>query len=348
MKRFLSIFLAVSILLLSGCNGNKKTKYQAYYFDFFDTETTVIGYEKSQEDFDNVNVAIKMMLEEYQMLFDIYNCYDNVNNLATVNQVENGQHNVVTVDKEIVNMLLFAKKMYADTDGVVNVAMGSVLKIWHNYRNDGLRDPVNAKLPPMEKLEEAEKHTNIEDVIIDEENCTVYLADPEMRLDVGAVAKGYAVERIAQRLEENGVTGYLLNVGGNVRTIGMADENKWKVGIENPDTENEEKPIIEVLEFAGESLVTSGSYQRFYVVNGENFHHIIDPETLMPGTKYKSVSVITDDSGLGDALSTALFLMDYEDGKKLVENMENVEVMWVMSDGEQLYSDGFQNFTFKQ
>lgn len=347
MKKLLSIFLAVSILLLSGCNGTKKTKYQAYYFDFFDTQTTIIGYEKSQDDFNVVSECIKLMLKEYHMLFDIYNCYDNINNLATINQLENGQHKMVTVDKEIIDMLLFAKKMYADTDGVVNVAMGSVLKIWHNYRNDGMDNPVNAKLPPMDRLEEANKHTNIDDVIIDEEKNTVYLADPEMTLDVGAIAKGYAVERIAQRLEENGVTGYLLNVGGNVCTIGMADENKWKVGIENPDTENEEKPFIETLELAGESVVTSGSYQRFYVVNGENYHHIIDPETLMPGTKYQSVSVITDNSGLGDALSTALFLMDYEDGKSIVEGLENVEAMWVMPDGQQQYSDGFKAYTFE-
>ena len=347
MKKLLSVFLVVSILLLSGCDSNKKTKYTAYYFDFFDTETTVIGYEKSQEDFDIVNEGIKMMMREYHMLFDIYNCYDNVNNLATINQVENGQHNVVTVDKEIIDMLLFAKEMYVKTDGAVNVAMGSVLKIWHNYRNDGLDDPVNAQLPPMDKLEEASKHTNLEDLIIDEENNTVYLADPDMKLDVGAIAKGYAVERIAQRLEEKGVTGYLLNVGGNIRTIGMANGSEWKVGIENPDTKNKEKPIIEVLEIAGKSVVTSGSYQRFYVVNGKNYHHIIDPETLMPGKKYKSVSVLTNDSGLGDALSTALFLMDYEEGKSLVENMENVEAMWVMPDGEQLYSDGFEDYTFE-
>ena len=347
MKKFLSVFLAVGILLLSGCQSNQKTKYTAYYFDLFDTATTIIGYEKSQDKFNTVSEGIKMMLKEYHILFDIYNCYENINNLAVINQVENGQHNVVTVDKEIINMLLFAKEMYIKTDGAVNIAMGSVLKIWHNYRNDGLRDPANAKLPPMDKLIEANEHTNIEDLIIDEENNTVYLADPEMTLDVGAIAKGYAVQRIAERLEENGVTGYILNVGGNVCTIGMADNDKWKVGIENPDTENEEKPFIEYLRLSGESVVTSGAYQRFYVVNGENYHHIIDSETLMPGTKYQSVSVITKDSGLGDALSTALFIMDFEDGKRLVEGMENVEAMWVMPDGQQQYSDGFDAYTFE-
>ena len=94
------------------------------------------------------------------------------------------------------------------------------------------------------------------------------------------------------------------------------------------------------------SLVTSGSYQRFYKVDGKNYHHIIDPDTLYPGEKYMSVSVLTENSGLGDALSTSLFLMDYEEGKKLIESLENVEAMWVMPDGEQKYSEGFKNYTF--
>ena len=105
-------------------------------------------------------------------------------------------------------------------------------------------------------------------------------------------------------------------------------------------------PYIEYIKVAGESIVTSGSYQRFYIVNGENYHHIIDPETLMPGVNFKSVSVITNDSGLGDAFSTALFLMSYEEGKTLIEKTGNIEAMWVMPDGEQRYSSGFNDYTF--
>lgn len=353
MKRFLSVFLVVVIIAIQmisfcGCdNETQLNKYKAYYFDYFDTATTIIGYANTQEEFDKICEDIKSQLNKYHRLFTIYNRYEGLNNLVTINDVDNGKHNVVTVDREIVDMLTFAKEMYQKTNGTVNIAMGSVLKIWHNYRNAGLDDPANAELPPMEKLKEASEHTNIDDLIVDTENNTVFIADPEMTLDVGAIAKGYAVERIAEYLETKGVTNFLLNVGGNVRTIGMADTEKWKVGIENPDISNEEKPYIEYLKVAGESIVTSGSYQRFYVVNGENYHHIIDPETLMPGTKYRSVSVLTDDSGLGDAMSTALFLMDYEEGKQLVESIENVEAMWVLPDGKQQYSSGFEEYTFE-
>ena len=353
MKKILSIFLVIILVVLqvfsfASCKASEKTKYSTHYFNYFDTATTIIGYTETKEEFDVICKDIESLLNEYHRLFTIYNRYENLNNLVTINDVTNGKHQVVTVDEKIIDMLVFAKDMYKKTNGKVNVAMGSVLSIWHIYRNDGMDDPAAAELPPIEKLREANKHTDINDLIIDEENNTVYLADPLMKLDVGAIAKGYAVEKIGDYLEDKGIDGFLLNVGGNIRTVGNAgkENNPWKAGIENPDTENEEKPYIEYIKIAGESIVTSGSYQRFYVVNGENYHHIIDPETLMPGVNFKSVSVITDDSGLGDAFSTALFLMNYEDGKALVEKTENIEAMWVMPDGEQCYSSGFETYTF--
>ena len=337
------------MLSFASCKASTKVKHSANYFDYFDTVTTITAYTETEEEFNALCDEITSLLNEYHRLYTIYNRYEGVTNLVTVNDLTDGNHNVVKVDRKIIDLLLFAKDMYATTNGNVNVAMGSVLKIWHNYRNQGMDDPANAKLPPMEKLLEAAKHTDINDLIIDEANSTVYLADPQMTLDVGAIAKGYAVEQICLYLEEKGVTDVLLNVGGNIRTIGFAGEEgaPWKAGIENPDTENEEKPFIEYVELTGEAIVTSGSYQRFYVVNGENYHHIIDPQTLMPGTKYKSVSIITNDSGLGDAFSTALFLMDYEEGMALVEKTENIEAMWVLPNGEQKYSSGFEDYTFE-
>ena len=336
------------MLSFASCKATEKEKYTANYFDYFDTVTTITAYTETEEEFNTLCGEITSLLNEYHRLYTIYNRYEDFTNLVTVNDITDGKHNVVTVDRKIIDLLLFAKEMYNTTDGKVNVAMGSVLKIWHNYRNRGMDDPANAELPPMEKLTEAANHTDINNLIIDEENSTVYIADPLMTLDVGAIAKGYAVEQICLYLESKGVTDLLLNVGGNIRTIGPAGDETtpWKAGIENPDTENEEKPYIEYVELSGQAIVTSGSYQRFYVVNGENYHHIIDPETLMPGTKYKSVSVITNDSGLGDAFSTALFLMDYEEGMALVEKTENIEAMWVLPDGEQKYSSGFEDYTF--
>ena len=120
------------------------------------------------------------------------------------------------------------------SNGTVNVGMGSVLKIWHDYRTQGIDDPVNAALPPRELLEEANKHTNLANLIIDEANSTVFLSDSNMRLDVGAVAKGYATEQVVQKAIDRGYTDFLLSVGGNVRAVGgKGKENPWSVGAES-------------------------------------------------------------------------------------------------------------------
>ena len=341
-KRIL-ISVALCVLFCSfmiSCDTQKQ-QFSAYSMDYFDTVITVTGYENSKEEFDKVAEDVMSRFEEYHRLYTIYNRFDGLENLCTINDLSNGEHRTVTVDKRIVDMLLFAKDMYTLTDGTVNVAMGSVLSLWHNYRNLGMDDPRNASLPPMEKLLEAAEHTDINNLVVDEQNCTVTLADPLMKLDVGAIAKGYAAECVARYMEEKGITGYVLNVGGNVCTIGAKpDGTPWTVGLENPDGGK----YIEYLCLNGQSVVTSGSYQRYYYVDGKPYHHIIHPDTLMPAEGFKSVSVICENSGLGDALSTALFCMPYEKGLELVESIPDVEVMWLTDDGVKMTSSGWNRF----
>ena len=346
-KHIISVLLALIMLLfcisLYSC-ASEPEKFTEHSLDLFDTATTITGYEKREEDFREVSGEILKELEVYHKLYTIYNRYDEIENLCTVNELVDGEHREVTVDRKIIDMLLFAKEMYRKTDGAVNVAMGSVLSIWHDYRTAGLDTPWAAELPPMEMLSAAAEHTDIDDVIIDEEKSTVFLADPEMTLDVGAIAKGYAVERVAESLEEKGIAGYVINVGGNVRTVGYKyGEERWTAGVENPDRDADE-PYLVYLEIAGESVVTSGSYQRFYTVGDKNYHHIIDPETLMPSERYLSVTVVCGDSGQGDALSTALFCMPIEEGLALVERIADVEAIWVLPDGTQKTSAGFAGY----
>ena len=162
-----------------------------------------------------------------------------------------------------------------------------------------------------------------------------------------SLAKGYAVEMVARSLEEKDISGYVINVGGNVRTIGKkGDGNKWTVGIENPE-ENDDLPYLAYLGLSGESLVTSGSYQRYYVVDGKRYHHIIDPETLMPADYYLSVSIVCNSSAEGDALSTALFCMPLSDGLSLINSLDGVEAMWILNDGTKHTSKNFNNYAIE-
>lgn len=336
------MLLSVLAGILSSCRQQKQ-KFSEYSFEYFDTVTTITGYADSQEEFDAVADEILSLLEEYHKMFTIYHRYEGMENLCTINELVDGEHRTVTVDRRIIDMLLYAKQAYELTGGKVNVAMGSVLSIWHEYREDGMDEPWNAQHPPMEQLQEAAEHTDIDKVLIDERACTVTLDDPQMRLDVGAIAKGYAVEMIAQHMEQKGIDGYVINVGGNVRTLGAKpDGSGWTVGVENPDVSAE--GYLAYLQLSGKSLITSGSYQRYYVVAGKRYHHIIDPATLMPADYFTSVSIVCDSSADGDALSTALFCMTYQEGLALIESLEGVEAMWLTTSGEKYYSSGFSDY----
>ncbi len=329
-------------ILLSSCTPKPEySKFTAYSMDYFDTVTTIIGYEKTQEDFDAVSDEILVLLGEYHRLYTIYHRFDGLENLCTVNELIDGSHRTVAVDQRIIDLLLYAREMHTLTGGIVNIAMGSVLSIWHDCRTAGMNDPAAASLPPMEILQEAAGHTDIRNMVIDEENNTVTLTDPLMTLDVGAIAKGYAVERIAQELEERGISGYVLNVGGNIRSVGVKpDASSWTIGIENPSGGD----YLAFLQLNGQAVVTSGSYQRYYTVGGKTYHHIIHPETLMPAEGFVSVSVVSPHSGYADALSTALFCLPLEEGLRLVESLPDLEALWVSDDGTKTESSGWNQY----
>lgn len=324
--------------LLCGCaaapageEGGQK-RYEASFLTLFDTVTTMVGYADSQETFTAQAQQIYDELLEYHQLYDIYNDYDGMNNLKTVN--DNAGIAPVEVDARILDMLEFSRELYEETGGRVNVAMGGVLSLWHDAREAGIEDPANAYLPDQDALEEAARHAHWSNVVIDEEAGTVYLADPDMSLDVGAIAKGYAVERVC----ETAPAGMLISVGGNVRATGpKPDGSPWVVGIENPDGGD----FLHTLYVEDSSVVTSGDYQRYYLVDGQRYHHIIDPDTLYPATRWRSVSILCADSGIADGLSTALFTLSQEDGQKLLDAFD-AEALWMTQDGELLYSPGFQ------
>lgn len=345
--RCLSVMIILCLLCgFAGCNATQKTRYSKQYLDYFDTVSLVVGYEENEEDFNKVCDFVEAELDRYNKLYDIYHKYEGVTNIYNINR--EGTEAPLAVDSDLIAMLKFAKEMYTFTEGMTNIAMGSVLSIWHDYREEGIYDPANAKIPPMEDLRAAAEHCNIDDIVIDEENGTVFLADPKMSIDVGAVAKGYAVERIAQELIEMGICNYTLNIGGNIRTIGAkADGRGWVAGIQNPDIFSEDKFLLKVA-IADTALVTSGTYQRYYYVGDVKYHHIIDPETLMPKNTFDSVSIITPDSGVADALSTACFNLSLEDGMALIASLENTEAMWVLSDGTQYYSEGFSEYLYEE
>lgn len=344
-KRILILLMIMAMVFnTAACNLQSKTKrYQAQFLELFDTVTTIIGYAKNEDAFRKYSQLIYDSLKEYHELYDIYNDYEGKNNIKTIN--DNAGIAPVKVDQKIIDLLLFSKEADVISEGKINIAFGAVLRVWHDYREEGSENPEAAKLPSMGLLTDKEKHTDINKVIINEEESTVYLEDPDMLLDVGAIAKGYATEQVAKITMDQGYPNGLLSVGGNVRAIGSREETEkaWSVGIQNPDTDSED-PYLHILKMENMSLVSSGDYERYYTVDGKRYHHIIDPVTLMPSEYFTAVSVLTEDSGLADALSTTIFNMSFEDGLDMIEGLPNTEALWVMKDGTMKYSSHFQDY----
>ncbi len=339
MKKLSTLLAAIFCLsLLAGC-APKQRQYTATYLDLFDTVTYIVGTAGSEAEFQAAARDIHDRLLEYHRLFDIYNEYEGITNLKTVN--EQAGRGPVTVDGRIIALLQDCRDYAEATGGSCNIAMGSVLRLWHEAREEGISDPENARLPDAEALRQAAENCDINKLIIDEAASTVFFADPELRLDVGAVAKGWAVQQVC----EDAPTGILVSVGGNIYTTGPKDAGgaAWGVAIQHPfDAEQ----YLHTLDITGGSVVTSGSYQRRYTVDGRDYHHIIDPDTLYPGELWSSVTVICADSGMADALSTALFLLPREDGQRLLDE-SSAEALWVSPNGEEFFSPGFQEYIRK-
>ncbi len=331
MKRCL-IYLSVTIVLLwtmPACSW-LNAKYHTQMLGVFDTVTTIIGYDSSKKQFNENAGLIFAELEKYHRLFDIYNTYDGINNIKTIN--DNAGIAPVAVSEKIIDLLELSVEMHELTNGRINIAMGRVLSLWHPL----LTKQENADLPTMEALLAASKHCNINSLIINRAEGTVFLADGNMSLDVGAIAKGYAVECAAEYASAMGLESYLINVGGNVRAVGSKQGDAWSVGVNSQDG-----GVAFTVKVDGMSVVTSGGYNRFFEYGGKKYHHIIDPETLMPAEHCISVTVVCRDSGLADALSTALFNMSVEAGIALAEVLEGVEACYIDNDSQLYYTSGF-------
>lgn len=350
-RRIISVLMLLAMIgmIFTGCQKQPKVQYEKYndtFYDAFDTITMVVGYTASEEEFKSYFEKTKARFEELHKMYDIYNNYEGMNNIKTIN--DNAGIKPVKVSKDIIDFIQFAKDWDKKTGGTTNIAMGSVLEIWHDYREAGLNDPDDAKLPPMEALKEASKHTDIEKIIVDTDNSTVYLADKDMSLDVGAVAKGYATELVAKEIMAQGFKSGIISAGGNVRTLGKPLDGvreRWGIGIQDPKkalVSEDGDNLLDTIFLNNSSVVSSGDYERYYVVNGKNYHHLIDPKTLMPGEYYSAVTIITEDSGEADALSTAVFLLPYEQSSALVKSLKDVEALWVMKDGSVQATDGMK------
>lgn len=344
MKRIgsIKIFAAAALLLclafIQSCQAAAQAqKRTVTFFNYFDTVITITAYGADKNEFDLAAAAADDAFSQYHRLFDIYNRYDSLTNIASVNQAA-GQ--TVEVSSDIIALIEFGKQAYDVTDGAVNIAMGAVLRLWHDCRTAAQSDPAAASVPLEEELLAASAHCDISLVEADAQNNTVTLADPMMSLDVGAIAKGFACERVAELLRAyNG--SYMLNCGGAVRTLSAKlDGTPWVAGIVDPLADDSQSYAARVA-MMDSALSTSGSYIRYFTVDGVEYGHIIDPKTLQPARGHASVSVLCADATLADCLSTACFILSADEALQLIESIDGAEMLLIQNDGTIIKTEGF-------
>ncbi len=300
---------------------DKRSLYSNTFTDAFDTVVTLYGYADNKEDFASYFDYFQGRMTELSDLFDAFKLCKEPN-LYTVN--ENAGNKTVNVDKVLVKGILFALEAQKITEGYTDPSFGAVTKLWRDFING------NGKKPDDEALKVAYNHCGIDKIKVD--NGSVYISDKETIIDVGATAKGFCTEMVADELVSMGLSDFCINAGGNVIVRGnKKDMDGWEIGIQNPFGEGS----VVTVRAKNEAVVTSGSYRRYR----EDYNHIIDVNTLYPSNQYASVTVICDDSGIADAFSTALFCMDIDEGKALAEKYD-LKVIWITNNGEIIRSDG--------
>ena len=333
MKRFAALLLI--LMLLTGCSVKKPaSRYETIWVGLFDTYVRLTGFAQSQEEFDRAADAAHSLLAELDALFDPYEAHEGLSGVWSVNH-SGGQS--VQADPRLIDLLEVTFERQRTLSNAVNAAMGSVLLLWHEAREQG------GPLPNPDALAEAALHVDPASVRIDRQVGTVQLTDPEVQLDLGAVAKGYAIAEAAKLLDTL-MPSYLLDGGGNI-AAGAAPQdgrNAWVIGIRDPQSDRD-TDILTTIPLVHCAAVTSGGYQRFFEVDGVRYHHLIDPWTLQPADACLQATILCADSGLADFLSTAAFILPTEEASALIESLDGVRGIWVLKDGSIVQAGGESN-----
>lgn len=332
-------------------------KYSNYFFDSFDTVTQTTVFAETDEEGYKYSNYIKDRMDELHKEFSSFDAYEGVNNVYSIN--DQAGKEPVQVSDELFDLIETAINDYKSYSVKNDISFGRVTEIWrkamdiygeegHNHSHEN-QDHEEKSLPSLEELKAANSFANIDNIVLDKAKKTIFITDPNTKIDVGAVAKGYAVELVAQELEAMGAKSVLISAGGNVRAIGGPLDGKrsnWAVGIRNPQAHGQDgsDSIKEILYVDGKSVVTSGDYERYFTVDGKNYHHIIDIDTLYPADHFRSLTIVTESSALADFLSTAVFCMDVNEGFDLINSIEGVEAFWILKDGSTVHTQGMEAY----
>ncbi len=315
MKRFILVGLLI-LFIVYGCGQKFPSKKEF----LMDTEVEIVLPQGSEEDF----VAAFNEIKRIEKLMDVHNPESEI---SRVNRLASKE--VVQIGEEIFEILKESVEYSVLTSGAFDVSIRPLSALW------GERGRLK-EAPALKEIENKRSLVNYKDIILDERKGTVRFGKEGMAIDLGGVAKGYALDRVIKALKKKGVKEALVNVGGDVRVMG---EKVWKIGLQHPRKENE---VLAVIRLKDQAIATSGDYQRYFIKEGKRYHHIINPETGYPAVECISVTIIGPSAIQTDILATGVFSLGPERGMKLIEFLKNVEGLIIDAQGKVFLSSGLK------
>lgn len=291
---------------------------------------TVVATKKAQAQ-DAINKAIASITATEKMM-----SYYSDSELNTINT--DGFERAVNVSDELFELIKKSVRFCEITGGAFDCTISPVLELWRQAAKTGIK-------PTDQQLATAKSKTGCDKLIINDSDKTIRFAVEGMRIDLGGIAKGHAIDKAIEVMTGCGVAGGLIDAGGDIKCFGLAANKRqgWHIGLQNPHTDDADNVILQFT-INDTAVTTSGDYYRFVVIEDEKVSHIIDPATKHSARELTSVSVIAKDATTADALSTAVTVLGKEKGKALIDSLDNVEAMLITSTGEIIKTKSIQKY----
>jgi len=339
------LLILAGCLLLAGCSTTKKpapesTDYlvipltsgkvspiSAISYDLLNTAVTIQLYDST--DYDLLNECFSV-IDRYEKIFS------RTLETSEVYKINHSNETTFLISDELKELLTLSLSYCEQSGGMFDVSVAPLTSLW-----DFSDASHHATVPSKDSVQEALKLVDYSAIHL--EGNTLTFSKPGIQLEFGAVAKGFIADKVKEFLLANGVSSAIINLGGNVLLVGgKPDDTSFKIGIQKPFAERD-SVLVAVTELKDVSMVSSGIYERyFYDESGAFFHHILDPYTGYPADPgLLQVTIISPTSAMGDALSTACFALGLEKGMELVHSLPDVYAVFITSDGNLHFSDGY-------
>lgn len=329
MRKILISFLIFLALIVLGCSSicgkkaYKETRLSMY------TIVSITVYSDSKK---KAKDAINEAFRELDRIGNLLNFYSEKSEITKINK--NAGIRPVKVSRETMEIIKKALFVSDNTEGSFDITVGPLVRLW---------DFKNKRLPNDKELKDKLKFIGYKNIILNEYDNTVFIKKKGSQIDLGGIIKGYSADKVVELLKNKGIDAGLVAVGGDIKTFGLRPDKKpWSIGIQNPRQKSADDEIIAVVKSLSElAISTSGDYEKYFILDGIRYHHLLKPSTGYPSYNSRSVTVISKESALSDAFSTGIFILGPEKGLKILEKL-GYEGVIIDKDGKIFISKGLK------